>query len=89
MEYDNTNSGVLFTNDQGGNLKRPNLRGSLNVGGIDYNVSAWKKESKKDGKPFLSLKIEPKVIAGSTLPKISDTNNVKPADPDNWEDIPF
>jgi len=59
-EYDNTNSGVLFTNDQGGNPKRPSLRGSLNVEGKEYNISGWKKESKKDGKPFLSLKIESK-----------------------------
>ena len=60
MEYDNTNRGVLFKNDQGGNPKRPQYRGSLNVGGADYNISAWIKESRKDGSKFMSLSVEPK-----------------------------
>lgn len=59
-EYDNTNRGVLFKNDQGGNPKRPQYRGSLNVGGTDYNISAWIKESRKDGSKFMSLSVEPK-----------------------------
>jgi hypothetical protein len=59
-EYDNTNRGVMFKNDQGGNPKRPQYRGSLNVDGTDYNLSAWVRESKKDGSKFLSLTVEPK-----------------------------
>ena len=59
-EYDNTNRGVLFKNDQNGNPKRPQYRGSLNVGGTDYNISAWIKESRKDGSKFMSLSVEPK-----------------------------
>lgn len=59
-EYDNTNRGVLFKNDQGGNPKRPQYRGSLNVGGTDYNISAWIKESRKDGSKFMSLSVEQK-----------------------------
>lgn len=60
MSYDNTNKGVLFKNDQGGNPKRPQYRGSLNVDGVEYNISAWIKEAKKDGSKFMSLSIEPK-----------------------------
>jgi hypothetical protein len=59
-EYDNTNRGVMFKNDQCGNPKRPQYRGSLNVDGTDYNLSAWVRESKKDGSKFLSLTVEPK-----------------------------
>lgn len=59
-EWSNENRGVLFKNDQGGNTKRPQYRGSLNVGGIDYNISAWIKESRKDGSKFMSLSVEPK-----------------------------
>ena len=58
--YDNTNRGVLFKNDQGDNPKRPAYRGSLNVAGAEYNISAWIKESRKDGSEFLSLSVEPK-----------------------------
>jgi uncharacterized protein (DUF736 family) len=59
-EYDNTNRGVLFKNDQKGNPKRPQYRGSINVAGADYNISAWIKESRKDGSKFMSLSVEPK-----------------------------
>jgi uncharacterized protein (DUF736 family) len=59
-EYDNTNRGVLFKNNQGDNPKRPQYRGSLNVNGADFNISAWIKESRKDGSKFMSLSVEPK-----------------------------
>lgn len=66
-EYDNTNRGVLFKNDQNGNPKRPQYRGSLNVGGTNYNISAWIKESRKDGSKFMSLSVEPKKEAKSKV----------------------
>lgn len=59
-QYDNTNRGVLFKNDPQGNPKRPQYRGSINVAGTDYNLSAWLKESKKTGDKFLSLSVEVK-----------------------------
>lgn len=60
-DYDNTNRGVLFKNDAAKeNPKRPAYRGSLNVGGTDYNLSAWIRESKKDGSKYMSLSVEPK-----------------------------
>jgi len=39
--YDNTNSGVLFPNDQKGNEKAPNYKGKLNVAGKDYDLAGW------------------------------------------------
>lgn len=58
-EFDNTNSGALFKNEKEGNPKRPDYRGSLNVAGTDYWVSSWLSVS-KDGKQYLSLKVQPK-----------------------------
>ena len=60
MEYDNTNSGVLFKNDKGDNEKRPDMTGTLDFEGIEIRVAAWKRVSSKSGKPFLSLKVERK-----------------------------
>ena len=57
-EYDNTNTGALFQNDQGDNPKRPQWKGKLNVNGTDYWVSGWERTS-KGGQDFLSLKVEP------------------------------
>ena len=62
MEYDNTNRGALFRNDD----KDPNddkerdYSGSLNIGGAEYWLSGWVRISKKNGRKFLSLSVKPK-----------------------------
>ncbi len=59
QEYDNTNSGALFKNDRKETEKHPDMRGSLNVEGVDYWVSCWFKVSKK-GNKFMSLALQKK-----------------------------
>ena len=59
MEYDNTNRGSLFKNDRKETDKHPNYKGSLNVAGTDYWISAWIKKS-KEGSTFMSLSVEEK-----------------------------
>jgi hypothetical protein len=49
---------ILFTNNKGDNPKRPDRRGEMMIGGKLYKLSGWIRESKKDGKPFLSGKCE-------------------------------
>lgn len=72
MNYDNTNRGVLFPNDKKGNEKRPDFTGDLNVGGVEYKLSAWKKSSKA-GNNFLSISVQlkegqqPKPVPAGTL----------------------
>jgi len=68
MEYDNTNTGVLFKNDKGNNPKRPDYRGSGNWQGQEFNISAWLKESKKDGSKFFSFKFEEKQVKPKGTP---------------------
>lgn len=58
MTYDNTDRGVLFKNDRKTSDNHPDYRGSINVGGVEYWLSAWIKEGGK-GK-FMSLSISPK-----------------------------
>lgn len=59
MKYDNTNRGVLFPNDKKGNEKRPDMTGDINVEGVEYRLSAWKKSS-KTGNNFLSISVQRK-----------------------------
>jgi uncharacterized protein (DUF736 family) len=56
-QYDNTNTGVLFRNDQEGNDKRPNYKGKVNVHGVDYELAGWTRTG-SSGVPFLSLKVQ-------------------------------
>ena len=60
MDYDNTNTGALFVNDKQGNEQRPDSKGSINVDGVEYWISAWRKTSKDGSKKFLSLQVERK-----------------------------
>lgn len=58
-EYDNTNSGALFKNNKPQSDKSPTHTGTLNVGGKEYFLNAWVKESKK-GEKFFSLSVKEK-----------------------------
>ena len=58
-EYDNTNSGALFKNDNKESERHPDYKGSLNVGGVDHWVSSWIKVS-KSGQRYMSLSVKPK-----------------------------
>ena len=78
-EYDNTNTFVLFKNDQGHNPKRPNYTGSANLDGIEFRLSGWIRESAK-GK-FISGQVQLKEVQGETRSKPA----VEGAD----EDVPF
>lgn len=64
MAYDNTNSGLLAKNDKQGNDSRPDYRGSINVDGREYWLSAWIKTgrdgTKLAGQKYMSLSVQPK-----------------------------
>jgi hypothetical protein len=64
MAYDNTNSGLLARNDKQGNDSRPDYRGSINVDGTEYWLSAWIKTgrdgTKLAGQKYMSLSVQPK-----------------------------
>ena len=57
-QYDETNTGALFINDKGGNDKRPDRRGKINIEGVEYKLSGWLRTPKNGGEKFLSLKVD-------------------------------
>ena len=81
MEFDNTDRGVLYRNENKTSDNHPDYSGSVNVAGMDFWLSAWLKESKKDSKKFFSLSVRPKTDA----PKAAKTAKVA----DINDDIPF
>ena len=61
MTYDNTNRGSIWKNDKKQTDNHPDFTGSLNVEGVEYWISAWKREPGGNLKaPALRLSIQPK-----------------------------
>ena len=81
-DYDNTNSGALFANAERKTDKHPNARGTLNVEGVEYWISAWTKVSKK-GDKYQSLSVQRK----DNAPKVDERRN--PAEDGFDDQIPF
>ena len=85
MAYDNTNKGSIWKNDKKESDTHPDFTGSLNVDGVDYWVSAWKRKADANEKaPALSFSIKAK-DAKPQQSKPSAKGNI--ADMDS--DIPF
>jgi uncharacterized protein (DUF736 family) len=82
--YDNTNKGALFTNDQKGNEKAPNYKGKLNVNGKEYEIAGWVRQGKSGS--FLSLTVsEPyQKLTITDAPKQTTYNK-----PKETGDLPF
>ena len=73
-EYDDTNRGALFQNDKRTTENHPHAKGSLNVEGVEYWVSAWTKTS-KNGKRYQSISItkkEDQTVAQPTAQPVKD-----------------
>ena len=78
------NSGSLFKNEKKETDAHPTLTGTLNVGGVEFWISAWKKTT-KSGEPWLSLAVKPKEEK-KPAPK---QRQREPGDDDEDSDIPF
>ena len=70
--YDNTNTGMMMRNENREHDKQPEFKGSLNVDGRDFWISAWvntgKEGSKIEGKKYFSIKLTAKDAPKDTKP---------------------
>ncbi len=90
-EFDNTNTGTLFNNqDKKQKDSWPDYGGSINVDGVDYWLSGWLKTSAKTGAKFLSLAVKPKVQKAAVVPQPTAGNGAHTSLGDELNDeIPF
>ena len=84
-EYDNELRGSLFKNDKEGNEARPDYTGTCQIGGVEYRMAAWLKES-ASGKKYMSFKFDPK---GGSTAKPSAHQQAKSNGYQQDDDIPF
>lgn len=85
MQYDNSNRGAIFKNEDKQQDNHPDYKGSLNVNGVDLWVSGWLKTSEKTGKKFMSLSVKPKdavPVKQASKPKSSGFDDMN-------DDVPF
>jgi hypothetical protein len=80
----------MFDNDKAGNPNRPDYKGTINVEGTEYRISAWHKKS-KGGVPFISMSVQPKTESGPynqqerrPIPAVN-----QPVDSAFNDDVPF
>lgn len=74
MPFDNTNRGAIWKNRDKKEDKHPDFKGSLNIDGVDYWVSAWKrKDDAPNNQPALSFTVKPKDEQASAKPAARQT----------------
>ena len=79
------NSGSLFQNDRKQNNNHPDYTGKVNVDGVEYYISGWKKLT-KNNQPRLSLSFKPVNEASRPVQSNNVQNNSGQFQSD---DIPF
>jgi len=85
-EYDNTNKGAIWKNEKRETDKHPHFKGNANIDGVEYWVSAWKRdENAKPKSPALKFSFERK---DETHAKGMESAKAA-ADPLDSEEIPF
>ena len=62
MGYDNSNTGVLFTNEKKSNENAPDYKGKVFFGDQEKQLAGWIRKSKDGTKTFLSLKVSEKYV---------------------------
>lgn len=85
-DYDNTNRGGIWKNDKKETDKHPDFTGNLDVDGVEYWVSGWKRDPDSNPKaPALRLRVKKK----DTKPA-AKADGFRDSTPDNFDDdIPF
>lgn len=86
-QYDDTNRGSLFVNDRKEKETQPDYTGMVNVGGVEYRLSAWKMIS-KGGLKYMSLAVSKKTEMGTAPQRPAAPARQAPREEFN-DDVPF
>lgn len=87
-EYDNTNRGAIWKNDDRKSDKHPQYKGSINVAGVEYWLSAWVGNKDNPKAPALSFSVQEKE-GQATAQKPAKAAQIGTAAIDFDDDMPF
>lgn len=94
--YDNTNRGQIWGNDKKEKDSQPDFKGSINIEGVEYWLSAWRRKPDAHPKaPSLSFSVQRKEEVHSQgiqqAQQAQQPQQQAPQAPpiDDLEDIPF
>jgi len=63
MNYDKTNKGIVSKNERKEKDTHPDIKGSINVDGVEYWLDGWMKEKNDGSGKFYSLSVKRKDAA--------------------------
>lgn len=86
QQFDKTNTGILSRNERREKDTHPEYTGQINVGGVDYWLSAWVKERKDGTGKFFSLSVKAKEAKPAPQPQRQAPQQTQAFDD---TDIPF
>lgn len=81
------NSGSIWVNDRKERETHPDRTGTVKVGGREYYISGWLKETSQ-GKKYLSLSFKPKLASDRGSPPTGGRNDPRPQE-EFQDDVPF
>jgi hypothetical protein len=85
QQYDNTNKGVLFINDRKERDSHPDRKGSINIDGKEYWLSAWNKTTARGDTISISVQAKDAAKNSQQAPQQSQAANNSFQD----DDVPF
>ena len=83
-QYDNTNRGVLFSNDRKESDKHPDWKGRLNIAGVDHWVDGWIKQGARG--EFISLSLGKPCDKQGAAPAKQPAKPAAPAQASSFDD---
>ena len=66
--YDNTNRGIVSKNERKEKDTHPDIKGSINVEGVEFWLDGWMKEKNDGSGKFYSLSVKRKDAAQAPAP---------------------
>jgi len=84
-EYDNTNRGIISKNERKDTETHPDIKGQINIDGVEYWLDGWKKERNDGTGSFYSLRAKRKDAAAPAKPQKPASKTAK----DFSSDVPF